>query len=107
MVKSLVLAVVTAADALGAGSASAGVSWSIGINAPVVGAVVSGGPGCYAPACHPLRYRHAYAPAPFYRVAPPVAYYPAPIDYRPVPIVYLRPYPTGRGHRHRDGYGYR
>lgn len=98
MIKSLVLAAATTAGALGATSAHAGVSWSIGINAPVVGAVVSGGPAYYGPG-----YGAVYAPAPVYRVAPPVAYYPAPVYYQPVPVVYPRYYPGWR-HGHWDGH---
>lgn len=100
MIKSLVLAAVTAAGALGATSANAGVSWSVDINTPVVGAVVSGGHGYYRPV---YGYGRVYAPVPVYRVAPPVAYYPAPVYYRPVPVVYPRYYPAWR-HGHWDGY---
>jgi hypothetical protein len=125
MIKSLVLAAATTAGVLGAGSAHAGVSWSIGINTPVVGTVVSGGPAYYGPG---YGYGRVYAPAPVYRVAPPVAYYPVPaysaaystaypvtysapypVYYRPVPVVYPRYYPAWRhGHGHWDGrYGHR
>ncbi|MEP7100069.1 MAG: hypothetical protein ABI781_06140 [Burkholderiales bacterium] len=110
MIKSLVLAAVTAAGALGANSANAGVSWSVGIDTPVVGTVVSGGPGYYrsgyGPGYYRPAYRRVYAPVPVYRVAPPVAYYPAPIYYRPAPVVYPRYYPAWR-HGYRDGYGRR
>ena len=108
MIKSAFLALVTTAATLGAPSAHAGgVSWSIGINAPVVGAVISNGPAYgsyYEPAYGPV-----YAPvpvyerAPVYRVAPPVAYYPEPIYYRSEPVVYPRYYPGWRhGHRGWD-----
>ena len=105
MIKSLVLAAVTAASALGAGSAQAGVSWSIGINTPMVGTVVAGGPG-YADYGPGYGYGRVYAPVPVYRVvAPPVAYYPAPVYYQPVPVVYPRYYPAWRhGHGRWDGY---
>ena len=125
MIKSALFALVTATTALGATSAHAGgVSWSIGINAPAIGAVVSNAPGyyyddpydAYGPA--PI-----YAPAPVYRAAPRVIYEPRPIYYRPQPIVYPRYYPQwghdrgrwdhrDRGHDgrrgdHRDGRGHR
>jgi hypothetical protein len=120
MLRSVVLAMVTTGAALGVTSAHAGgVSWSIGINAPAVGAVVSSGPGyyghgygaVYAPApvyAQPVYAEPVYvAPAPVYRV-PPRVYYPAPVYYRPAPVVYPRYYhdrPEWRhGHRHRDGY---
>ena len=108
MIKSLVLAAVTAAGALGTGSANAGVSWSIGINTPVVGTVVSGGPGHYGRGYDRPGYASVYAPAPVYRVAPPVAYYPAPVYYRPAPVFYPRYYRGWHGHyRHWDSYGQR
>ena len=112
MIKSLVFAAVTTVGALGAGNAQAGVSWSVNVNTPVVGTVISGGPGY-----HDDGYRHGYphddrdgygrvyapapvyVPAPIYRVRPPVAYYPPAVVYRPVPVVYPRYYPV-----HRDGW---
>ena len=120
MIKSLVLAAVTAAGALGATSAHAGVSWSVNINTPFVGHVVSGGPGyyydgpgyrdgyrggydsAYAPAYAPS-YTPIYAPAPIYRVPARVAYYPPAVVYRPAPVVYPRYYPGWRhGHDRHD-----
>ena len=119
MIKSLVLAAVTAAGALGATSANAGVSWSVNINTPVVGTIVSDGPGYYgpvygqgdepdygrvyvpAPTYAPVR---VYTPYPVYRARPPVAYYPPAVVYRPVPIVYPRYYPGWRdGHDRWEG----
>jgi hypothetical protein len=106
--------------------AHAGVSWSVGINAPIapgvaVGTVIAGGhvPRYYAPA--PVYYAPApvvYAPPPVY-VAPPVVYAPRPVFY-PRPVVYgppvvVAPRPVyryyrapvivrpGHGH-HRDGW---
>lgn len=114
MIKSLVLAAVTAAGALGANSANAGVSWSVNVNTPVVGTVVSGGPGYYGQG-YPHGYGRVYAPAPVYyapvpvyRGRPPVAYYPPAVVYRPVPVVYPRYYPGWRhGHDRWDGHGRR
>jgi|GEM_PF-4219501 len=123
MIKSLVLAAVTGAGALGATSADAGVAWSVNVNRPVIGTVVSGGPSYYGRANYgPAHYgpayygpgydaqRHvgAYRPVPVYRVAPPVAYYPAPAYYRPVPVGYPRYYPGWRhGHGRWEGNGRR
>lgn len=118
MIKSLVLAAVTTAGALGATGANAGVSWSINVNTPVVGTVISGGPGYYG---HGYRhgYGRVYAPAPvylpapvYYRARPPVAYYPPAVVYGPVPVVYPRYYPGYRagwrhGHDRWDGHGRR
>lgn len=70
--------------------AQAGVSWSIGINAPIapgvaIGTVIGGGHGHGYIAAAPI----AYAPAPVY-MPPPVVYEPAPI-YVPPPVVYAPP----------------
>lgn len=104
-----------------AAPAHAGVSWSIGINAPLgpgvhVGTVIAGGhaPRYYAPA--PV----VYAPRPVY-VAPPVVYapppvyapvlYPAPVVVAPRPVyrayrapVIVRPGHVHHHHHHRDGW---
>ncbi|MES3012879.1 MAG: hypothetical protein V4750_04000 [Pseudomonadota bacterium] len=103
MIKSLVLAAVTTVGALGATSAHAGVSWSVNINTPVVGTVVSGGPGYYGSGYrHGYRggydrvYAPVYAPAPVYRVPPRAAYYPPAVVYRAAPVVYPRYYPGWR-----------
>lgn len=121
MIKSLVLAAVAAAGVLGATNAKAGVSWSININTPVVGTIVSDGPGyydhgyrqgheadygrVYAPVpVYAPRYAPVYAPHPVYRVRPPVAYYPPAVVYRPVPIVHPRYHPSWRhGHDRWEG----
>jgi hypothetical protein len=99
--------------------AQAGVSWSVGINAPiapgvVVGTVIGGGhaPRYYAPA--PV----VYAPPPVY-VRPPVVYAPPPVYAPPIyaePVVYgpppviMAPRPVYRYYRPpvivRPGYGY-
>jgi hypothetical protein len=86
--------------------AQAGVSWSIGINAPIapgvhVGTVIGGGhgPRYYAPA--PVVYAPVYAPR---RVvyAPPPVYVPPPV-YAPVvygpPAVVVAPRPVYRHYR--------
>jgi hypothetical protein len=93
MIKSALFALATAGAALASPSAHAGVSWSIGINAPVLGAVVSNAPGYYydEPVYAPAP---VYAPVPVYRAAPRVIYEPRPIYYRPQPIVYPRYYPA-------------
>ena len=83
MKKSLIAALVAAATTLGAGAAHAGgnVFWSIGINLPPVGTVISNAP-VYGPA-------PVFVPAPVL-VAPPM-YVPAPVFYAPPPVVYYRP----------------
>ncbi|MES2100520.1 MAG: hypothetical protein V4569_11920 [Pseudomonadota bacterium] len=107
MIKSLVLAAVTTAGALVATSANAGVSWSVNVNTPIVGTVISGGPGYYGYG-DGYDYGRVYAPAPVYRVRPPVAYYPQAVVYSPVPVVYPRYYPSYRaGWRHGDRYDHR
>jgi hypothetical protein len=102
MIKSAFIAVLATAATLGAGSAHAGgVSWSIGINTPVVGSVISNAPYPY--------YGPVYAPAPVYESVPvyrdvPQAYYPGQVYYRPVPVAYPRYEPGWRhgDHRGRD-----
>jgi len=70
-----------AALVLAAGAVQAGnVSWSVGIQAPVVGAMITSGPVVYGPA--PVVYTH-----------PPL------ITYQPVPVYYGQPQPV-YGHRH-------
>ena len=108
MNKSLIAAVATAAGLLAAGTARAGdVHWSIGINLPPVGTVISNAP-VYAPP--PV----VYAPPPVVYAPPPVVYHSAPrvvcparlVVGRPVPIAYGQPYyghKHGWGDRDRDG----
>jgi hypothetical protein len=88
MIKSIVLASVASAALLGAGAASAhGVSWSVGINVPIVAPVY--GPAYGAP---------VYVPAPVY--AAPV--------YAPVPVyVGGGYYPRYRGYYRPVVYPYR
>lgn len=66
--------------------AHAGVSWSVGINAPIapgvqVGTVIGNGHARY------------YAPAPVVYAPPPV-YVPPPVVYAPPPRVYVAPRPV-------------
>lgn len=130
MIKSAFLALAASAATLAAGGAHAGgVSWSIGINTPVLGTVISNAPAyspaygaVYAPAPVYVPAPVRYAPVPAYPVAPPAAYYAAPVASvvyaAPAPVVYAAPvyagyrvhhgYPGWRhGHRHGDGYGWR
>lgn len=126
------LAAVALGSLLSAPALAGGVSWSVGINAPIgpgvsLGTVISGGrapvwvqpaPVVYAP--QPAYYPEpAYYPAPVYSpppvvYAPAPVYYPAPVYraaprrvvYAPVPV-YVRPgHPRWeRGHDHdHDGY---
>lgn len=67
--------------------AHAGVSWSVGINAPIapgvhVGTVIGNGHARY------------YAPAPVVYVPPPPVYVQEPVVYAPPPPVYLAPRPV-------------
>jgi hypothetical protein len=106
---AIALAAATCALAAGAADARTDVSWSIGINLPPVGAVVSNGP-VYAPA--PVYYE----PAPVYYE--PAAVYPAPVyllpprvRVRPVPVVvyprrHWAPAPVVYGGYGGYGYGY-
>lgn len=133
MIKSALFALVAGVAALGATSAHAGgVSWSIGINVPVLGAVVSNAPDYYYDDGPRYAPAPVYAPAPYYRAVPRVVYEPRyeprPIYYQPAPvapIVYQRYYGgrdgsrwdrrdhggrgdhPHRGHRDRDRDGYR
>ena len=65
MLRRTLATLVAGAALLGATAAHAGTHWSIGINLPAAGVVVSDGP----------RY---YEPAPVYYTPPPVVYAPAP-----------------------------
>jgi len=82
---------VAAGALFAASSASAGVSWSVGINAPGV-AVGVANPGYY------------YPPAPVYVAPPPPVYYrPAPVYYAPPPV-YVAPRPVYRPYYGPRGY---
>ena len=102
MNKSLIAALATAAGLLAAGTARAGdVHWSIGINLPPVGTVISNAP-VYAPP--PV----VYAPPPVVYAPPPVVYQPAPRVVYPAPVVVSRPVPIAYGepyHAYRHGWG--
>ena len=117
MTKTLIAAFATAATLLAAGTARAGdVQWSIGINLPPIGTVISNAPvyapvPVYAPARVSAPPPVFYAPPPVIYEPPPVVYrpaprvvYPAPVVVgRPVPIVYGPAYGSGWGDRDRDG----
>lgn len=99
LLKILPMATVLAAAAF-AMPARAGVSWSIGINAPIapgvhVGTVIGGGhgPRYHAPA--PVVYAPVYAPPPVVYAPPPVY---APVVYGP-PAVVVAPRPVYRYYR--------
>jgi hypothetical protein len=102
MARKLILALASTAALLCAGAAHANsVTWTIGINAPGIGTVISNAPvyrpaPIYVPA--PVVYEE---PAPVVyqqpRVVyqePQVAYRPVPRIYAPVPIVVVRPEPV-------------
>lgn len=83
MKRSILLAAAAAATLLTATAANAGnVHWSVGINLPPVGTVVSGGPAYY-PAPYYGAPAPAYYPEPVYYSAPAYSYYPAPVVYAP------------------------
>jgi hypothetical protein len=93
--KFLAVAAVGAAGlaATGAAQARSDVFWSIGINLPPIGTVISNAPG----------YHHYPAPAVVY-APPPVVYAPPPrVVYRHAPVVVQAPpYRHGHGHwKHR------
>lgn len=107
MRKSWIVGLATASLALAAGAAHAGgVNWSIGINLPPVGTVISSGPQypvypaypVYAPP--PVVYR----PAPVYYAPPPVVYRPAPVYYGPPAVVVERRWRGGWEHGHHGGW---
>ena len=85
--KSAAAAMLAACALVGAASANAGVSWSIGINAP----------GYYAPEPVYVAPPPYYAPPPLYYAAPPTYYRPAPV-YSPAPGYYGPPVEYERGH---------
>lgn len=76
--KRAITLIVPMSALMAATSATAGVSWSFGINVPA--------PAVLAPA--PIYYE----PAPTY-VVPAPSYYPPPVLLRPAPQVYYRPTP--------------
>ncbi|MGA0609007.1 hypothetical protein [Caldimonas sp. KR1-144] len=85
--KTLAVAALGVAGLAATASAHAGnVFWSIGVNLPPVGTVVSNAPVYPAPAvAYPAPAVVYPAPAVVY---PPVVYTPPPVVYRPAPVVY-------------------
>lgn len=82
--KKIAIALATAGSLLAAGAVQAGnVYWSVGINLPPVGTVISNVPA--AP---------VVVPAPVYVAPPPVYVEPAPVVYAPPPRVVYRPVPV-------------
>jgi hypothetical protein len=102
MKRPLVLALAAAATLFGATAANAArVDWSIGINVPPVGAVVSPAYAGYAAYAAPV----GYAPLPRFVVSPP------PIEYLPRPHLWLPPLPplprlAWFDHGHEHGWGH-
>jgi len=109
----VIVAALVATAGLCAGTAHAGnVSWSIGINTPVIGTVLSNAPVYPVPVYvqppmvapmpifrpdHRPDYRPDYAAIPARLVYPRHG-----VAYRPVPVVYAREFEErgSRGHRH-------
>jgi hypothetical protein len=112
MKRSLVLAAAAAATLFTATAANAGsnVHWSVGINLPPVGTVVSNGPVYYPAPVYGAPVYGTYYPEPVYYSAPAYSYYPAPVWYTPrvyAPRVWVgggRPY---YGAPWRGGSGWR
>lgn len=116
------LAALLVAAAAFSAPAQAGVSWSIGINAPIapgvhVGTVIGGGghrhylpaPVVYAPPVYVAP--RVYAPAPVVYAPHPVVYAPRPAYYAPRPVVYrapvvVRPAYVHHHHHHRPHHPY-
>jgi hypothetical protein len=110
MIKSIVVALAAVGGTLGAGVAHAGgVSWSVGVNVPFVGAVVGNAP-VYRPYYQPAYVAPVYAPAPAYYPPAPV-YVSAPVYYAPGYYGgYYRARPIVYPYRHAGwgyGHGYR
>jgi hypothetical protein len=110
MKKQIAIALATLACAAATSAAHAGnVHWSVGINLPPIGTVVSNAPVYSAPA--PVYYQPApvyYQPSPVYYQPAPVYVSPPQVVYRPVPATgYYRAAPVvvyggGRWHGQRD-----
>ncbi|CAN5670288.1 hypothetical protein BH09PSE5_BH09PSE5_35230 [soil metagenome] len=90
-----VLAGVALVVSLGAATqaAHAGVSWSVGINVPPVGTVISNAPGYYSPPVYVQQPPVYYAPPPVYYAPRPIYYQPRPIYYQQPAPIYYRPAP--------------
>ncbi len=96
MKKFIILALAAAGTLLGTGAAhAADVRWSVGINLPVPGLVITGAPVYreYHEYREPAR---VYAPAPVYAPVP-VYYEPQPVYVQPEPVYY---YPRHSHWRH-------
>ena len=115
MKRSLVLAAAAAATLFTATAAHAGsnVHWSVGINLPPVGTVISNGPAYYPAPVYSAPVYGAYYPEPVYYSAPAYSYYPAPVYYAPRvyaprPRVYVAPVgrPYYGGHWRHPGRGH-
>jgi hypothetical protein len=65
-------------------AAQAHVNWSVGINLPPVGTVISNAPMYYSAPVYVQQ-------PPVYYTPPPVYYQPRPIYYQPAPIYYRQP----------------
>jgi len=98
LVKWAAFGAVAASALFATASASADVSWSIGVGVP--GAAVVNPPVYYAPA--PVYA----APPPVYYQPPPRVYYrpPPPVYYRPGPVYYGPPAPVYYGPDYRYGH---
>jgi hypothetical protein len=92
MTKSIMLALAASGALLCSANANAGghVSWSVGISAPAVGAVVSNGPV----------YGYGYPVYESYPAYAPVYVQPAPVYYGPAPVYYGPPAYYYRHHHH-------
>ena len=89
--KKIAIALATAGSLLAAGAVQAGnVYWSVGINLPPVGTVISNVPAPVYVAPPPVYV----APPPVYVAPPPVYVEPAPVVYMPPPRVVYRPVPV-------------
>jgi hypothetical protein len=104
--KKFLMASFAAAAALFAGTAHADrIYWSVGINSPVVGTVISNAPVYVQP---PVVYAPPpqvfYQPAPVYHAPPRVVYQPPQVVYQPQVMVYGR---GGWGHHHHGHRGHR
>jgi len=117
MLRPLLAALVAGASLFGATAAQAETRWSIGINLPPVGVVVSDGPRYYAPPA-PVYY----TPAPVVRYAPAPRYVERDVYYYAPPprVVYESSWRDRRwddrgdrwhhhhhGHRHHHGHHHR
>lgn len=94
--RQFVSAALMALGAVATGSAHAGnVQWSVSVNLPPVGTVVSSVPVYSVPA--PVYHPPMPAPVVVYRPAPPPV-----VVYQPVPVVDYRGW--GRRYHHHHGY---